>query len=145
MSDNNYPIPVFHFLVDWGGKKGEFTEVSGLSAEVGVIEYRHGLSPQYSTIKMPGQKTFNNITCSRGIFKGDNELFEWWKTINLNQIARRDITISLLDESHEPVISWKIYNAWPTKVDGPSLNSRGDEVAVETLEIAHEGLECVQS
>ena len=145
MTDNNYPIPVFHFLVDWGGKKGEFTEVSGLGAEVSIIEYRHGLSPQYSTIKMPGQKTFNNITCSRGIFKGDNELFEWWKTINLNQIARRDITISLLDEDHEPVMSWKIFNAWPVKVDGPSLNSRGDEVAIETLEMAHEGLECVQS
>ena len=144
MADNTYPIPSFHFMVEWGGKKGEFNEVSGLNAEVKTIEYRHGLSPNYTPIKMPGQQTYSNITCKRGIFKGDNQLFEWWKSITMNKVKRRDITISLLDEAHNPVMVWKIYTAWPVKVDGPSLNAQGDEVAFETLELAHEGLEAMQ-
>ena len=143
MSEVSYPLPVFHFLVDWGGTKGEFTEVSGLNFEANVIEYRHGLSPQYSTIKMPGMQSNGPITCRRGVFKGDNEFFQWWKSINLNKVERRNITISLLDETHEPVITWQVRNAWPSKVEGPSLNAQGDEIAMESLELAHEGIECV--
>ena len=76
----------------------------------------------------------------RGITKGDNELFHWFNTVSLNKIERRDLTISLLNESHEPVVVWKVRNAWPSKVDGPTLNSTGNEVAIETVELAHEGL-----
>lgn len=136
----NYPLPVFHFNVEWGGTNLGFSEVSGLTQEVQVIEYRDGLSPQYSVIKMPGIRKYNNITLKRGIIKGDNEFFQWLNTVSLNTIERRDLTISLLNENHEPVMTWSILQAFPVKVEGPGLKASGNEVAVESIELAHEGL-----
>ena len=135
-----YPLPKFHFRVEWGGTRIGFTEVTGLEVSTDVIEYRDGASPDYSKIKMPGMQKFGNITLKRGIFKSDNEYYSWWNTHALNTIERRDITISLLNESHEPVVVWKIKNAWPVKVQSTDLKGDGNEVAVETIEIAHEGL-----
>ncbi len=135
-----YPIPKFHFQVEWGGSRIGFTEVSGLDITTEVIDYRDGASPEYTKIKMPGQRTFSNITLKRGTFAGDNEFYAWFNTVNLNQIERRDLTISLLNESHEPVVVWKVKNAWPSKVTPTDLNSDGNEVALETLELVHEGL-----
>ncbi|MCS3870507.1 phage tail-like protein [Chryseobacterium ginsenosidimutans] len=98
---STYPLVKFAFEVDWGGKKIGFQEVSGLNVEAGLIEYRHGASPDFSKIKMPGLKVFNNITLKRGTFKSDNEFFAWFQTIQLNTVERRSITISLLDENGE--------------------------------------------
>jgi len=136
----NYPIPKFHFSVEWAGAKIGFTEVTGLEVSTEVIEYRDGASPEYHKIKMPGMQKFSNITMKRGTFKGDNDYYNWWNTVALNTIERRDLTISLLNESHEPVVVWKIKNAWPVKVQSTDLKSDGNEVAIETIEIAHEGL-----
>jgi phage tail-like protein len=135
-----YPISKFHFQVEWGGTTVGFTEVSGLDITTEVIEYRDGASPEYSKIKMPGQRKFSNITLKRGTFKGNNEFYNWFNTVNMNQIERRDLTISLLNESHEPVVVWKVKNAWPTKVTPTDLKADGNEVALESLELAHEGL-----
>jgi phage tail-like protein len=118
-----------------------FSEVSGLEMEAEVIEYRDGLSPTYSAIKMPGLKKYTNITLRRGIYAGDNEFAEWFETIKLHTVERRDLTISLLDEEHNPAMTWKVKNAWPTKVSGPGLKATGNEVAIESMEIAHEGIE----
>ena len=135
-----YPLPKFHFSVEWGGTRIGFTEVTGLEVNTEVIEYRDGSSPEYAKIKMPGMQKFGNITMKRGIFKSDNEYFNWWNTHALNTIERRNITISLLNEKHEPVVVWKIKNAWPVKVQSTDLKGDGNEVAIETIEIAHEGL-----
>jgi phage tail-like protein len=136
----DYPIPVFHFKVEWGGKNVGFSEASGLTQELQLIEYRDGNSPDYSTIKMPGLHKYNNITLKRGVMKGDNEFFKWLNTVKLNTIERRDLTISLLNEKHEAVMVWKAHNAFPVKVEGPGLKASGNEVAIESIEIAHEGL-----
>lgn len=139
-----YPLPVFHFRVEWSGDSGgnsiAFSEVSGLNVETQVIEYRDGSMPDYSVIKMPGMQKFGNITLKRGVTKGDNDFFKWWNTHQLNSIERRNITISLLNESHEPVVIWKVNNAFPVKVDGGSYKANGNEVSIETLELAHEGI-----
>lgn len=135
-----YPLPAFHFRVEWGGTNLGFTEVSGLNVETQVIEYRDGLSPDYSVIKMPGMQKFGNVTLKRGVMQGDNEFFDWWNTYQMNKIERRDITISLLNEKHEPVVVWKVRNAFPTKVDGGTLKATGNEVSIESIEIAHEGI-----
>jgi len=135
-----YPIPKFHFQVDWSGTKIGFTEVTGLEVTTEKIEYRDGASPEYNKIAMPGMQTFGDLTLKRGIFAGDNEFYDWWNTVSLNTIERRDITISLLNESHEPVVVWKIKNAWPTKVTSTDLNSTGSETAIETVVVAHEGM-----
>lgn len=135
-----YPIPKFHFRVEWGGTRIGFTEVTGLEVSTDVIEYRDGASPEYSKIKMPGMQKFGNITMKRGTFAHDNEYYNWWNTHALNTVERRDITISLLNETHEPVVVWKVKNAWPVKVQSTDLKGDGNEVAIETIEIAHEGL-----
>ncbi len=136
----NYPLPKFHFQVEWGGASIGFTEVSGLDVETEVIEYRDGASPEYAKTKMPGMQKFSNITLKRGTFKGDNDFFNWWNTVALNTIDRRDLTISLLNENHEPVVVWKVKNAWPSKVQSTDLKADGNEVAIESIELAHEGL-----
>jgi phage tail-like protein len=136
-----YPLPVFHFTVQWGGTRIGFSEVSGLTQESQVIEYRDGQFPEYSSIKMPGLRKFSNVTLKRGIVKADNDFFKWLSTIKLNQVERRDVVISLLNEEHTPVMTWKIHNAFPVKVEGPGLKASGNEVAIESIEIAHEGLE----
>ncbi|WP_310461407.1 phage tail protein [Sphaerotilus sp.] len=136
-----YPVPVFHFTVQWGGNRIGFSEVSGLTQENQAIEYRDGSFPEYSSIKMPGLRKFSNVTMKRGIVKADNDFFKWLSTIKLNQVERRDVVISLLNEEHTPVMTWKIHNAFPVKVEGPGLKASGNEVAIESIEIAHEGLE----
>lgn len=136
----NYPVSVFHFQVEWGGNRIGFTEVTGLSVELQNIDYREGNSLEYQVTKMPGIPQYSNITLKRGIFRGDNEFFQWLNTVKLNNIERRDLTISLLNEEHEPVVSWKVKDAFPKKVEGPTLNSTGNEVAVESIELCHEGL-----
>jgi len=137
---SNYPLPKFHFQVEWGGTRIGFTEVSGLSTETEVIEYREGFNPEYSKVKMPGMQKFGNITLKRGTFSSDNEYYQWWNTVKLNTIERRDMTISLLNENHDPVMVWKVKNAWPSKVQSTDLKADGNEVAIESLEIVHEGL-----
>lgn len=135
-----YPLVKFHFQVEWGGTKIGFTEVSGLDVETEVVEYREGSSKEYSKIKMPGMQKYSNLTLKRGTFKSDNEYFAWWNSVKLNTIERRDITISLLNEEHEPVVTWKIKNAWPSKIQSTDLKADGNEVAIESMEIVHEGL-----
>lgn len=136
-----YPLPVFHFTVQWGGTRIGFSEVSGLTQENQPIEYRDGSFREYSSIKMPGLRKFSNVTLKRGVIKADNEFFQWLSTVKLNQVERRDVVVSLLNENHEPVMTWKIQNAFPVKVEGPGLKASGNEVAIESIEIAHEGLE----
>lgn len=137
---DTYPLPSFHFTVEWGGATVDFQEVSGLGMEVQVIEYRQGASPEYTPVKMPGQVKYNNITLKRGIVVGNNEFFEWWNTMKMNKIERRDITISLLNENHEPTVVWKVKNAFPVRVLYGDLKAGVSEVAIEILEIACEGI-----
>ncbi|MGK7908810.1 MAG: phage tail protein [Synechococcus sp.] len=136
----DYPLPKFHFQVEWGGTNISFTEVTGLEVTTEKLEYRGGASLEYNKTNFPGMQTYGDLTLKRGIFDGDNEFYDWWNTVALNTIERRDITISLLNESHEPVVVWKVKNAWPTKVTSTDLNSTATDVAVETLVLAHEGL-----
>lgn len=143
----DYPLPKFHFQVEWGGTKIGFTEVSGLDVETEVIEYRSGESPTYNKTKQPGLTKYSNITLKRGTFQSDNEFYDWWKeTVKFQEgnstgsIYRRDLTISLLNEEHSPIIVWKVVNAWPTKVQPTDLKADGNEVAIESIEIVHEGI-----
>ena len=140
-----YPLPKFHFQVKWDpGTRIGFTEVTGLDKQVEAIEYREGSSKDYSKIKMPGLHKFSNITLKRGTVAKDTEFFDWINEINLNKVTRRDIVISLLDEKHEPIMTWKALAAFPIKVQASDLKADGNEVAIETIEIAHEGLNIVK-
>ena len=85
-------------------------------------------------------KKFGNVTMKKGIFKGDNKFWDWFNQIKMNTIKRLPVTISLLDEAGKAVMVWTLTNAWPTKITGTDLKSEGNEVAIETIEIVHEGL-----
>lgn len=139
-SKNVWPIPKFSFMVKVGSDEIAFQEVSGLDMEAQVIEYRAGNSKTFSTFKMPGLKKFGNITMKKGVFKGDNALFNWFKEVNMNEVARKSITISLLDEKAGVTMVWSVVNAFPIKIAVTDLKAEGNEVAVETIEFAHEGI-----
>lgn len=139
----NYPLPKFHFLVEWNeGNENDlrFTEVSGLTVETEAIEYRDGYMREYRKVKMPGMQKDGNITLKRGTFKGQGTFYEWYDTIALNTVDRRNVNIKLLNEEHQPVIVWRVKNAWPLKVEATDLKADGNEVAIETMELAHEGI-----
>lgn len=136
-----YPLPTFHFTVEWGGERIGFSEVTGLTQENQAIEYRDGSFPEYSSIKMPGLRKFSNITMKRGIIKSDNDFFKWLSTVKMNTVERRNLIISLRDEKLNPVMVWNVSNAFPVKVEGPQLKASANEVAIESIEVAHEGLE----
>lgn len=139
--DNVWPLPKFYFSVDIGSRTDiSFQEVSGLDTETEPIDYRHGNSKDFSLIKMPGLAKYTNITLKKGIFVNDNEFWNWYDQIELNTIERVPVVIKLLDENGAPTMIWKLKNAWPTKIQGTDLKSDSSEVAVETLEIVHEGL-----
>jgi len=140
-SQTVWPLPAFNFQVSWGSQtKIPFQEVSGLDTETQVIEYRHSNSPAYSTIKMPGIKKFGNVTMKKGVFTKDNAFWDWYKEIAMNTTKRVNVVVELLDEKGVPTMTWTLANAWPTKISSPTLKSDGNEVAIQTIEIAHEGL-----
>ncbi len=91
-------------------------------------------------MKMPGLQNFTNIVLKRGMAKGDNDFHKWLMSIKLNTVERRDVTISLLNEEHQPVVTWKVRNVFPVSVKAGNLTSSGNEVAIESIELAHEGL-----
>jgi phage tail-like protein len=144
-STSVWPLPKFYFQVEWDSEKVSFQEVSGLDMEAPVIEYRRGDSPGFSTIKMPGIKKTGNVTMKKGVLKSDNKFRDWFNEIKMNTIKRKTITIKLLDESGSPTMIWTLANAWPTKITGTDLKSDGNEVTVETIEIAHEGITIANS
>jgi phage tail-like protein len=135
------PYLNFNFIVDIGaGDELGFSEAEVPSGEIEVIEYREGADRVNTARKLPGLAKYPNVTLKRGI-TGSTDLFEWWKSVRDGQVVRRNVTITLLDEQRQAVYRWLLRSAWPVKIEGPTLNASGNEVAIETLELAHEGLE----
>jgi phage tail-like protein len=137
-----WPMPKFRFEVDLGTELTNvaFQEVSGMDTENQIIEYRKTNSPQFSTEKMPGIAKYGNIILKRGVFVNDNAFWKWYDSIKMNTIKRQTVLIKLLDENGKVTMQWQLDNAWPTKITSTDLKSDGNEVAVDTLEIAHEKL-----
>ena len=140
--NTDWPLPKFYFEVTLGSMVSTvpFQEVSGLDTETQPIEYRHSDSKQFSTIKMPGISKTGNVTLKRGVFVNDTNFWKWYDAIKMNLIKRETVTIQLLDESGSPTMTWTLQNAWPTKIIGTDMKSDANEVAVESMELAHEGL-----
>lgn len=142
--ENMWPIPKFYFSVDMGSDSGigevPFQEVSGMDLESQIIEYRAGNDPRFSTAKMPGLVKSGNVTMKKGMFTDDNAFWEWYGKIKMNTVARTTITIKLLDEAGSPLMTWSLANAWPTKLTVTDLKADANEVAIESIEIVHEGI-----
>lgn len=137
-----WPMPKFNFEVDFGTTltKIAFQEVSGMDHEVQIIEYRNSNSPLFKTMKMPGIVKHGNITMKRAVFAADMTFWTWMNLIKMNTIARTTVLIKLLDQTGTVRMQWQLINAWPTKISSTDLKSDGNEVAIDTIEIAYENL-----
>ena len=135
----SYPHGKFRYKVEIDGlDAGGFSEVSGFDASIDVMEYREGDMVQ-TPMKVPGLKKYGNITLKQGL--ADSTVLYDWMTSGINgAVDRKTITITLLDQEEAPAASWQVINAWPIKYTAPDFNATSSEIAIETLEIAHEGM-----
>jgi phage tail-like protein len=134
------PVCNNHFQVEWGGDRIGFMEVSGLAMELAVVSFREGASTESQPRLMPGALGFDPVVLRRALVPGDNAFFEWIQTASFGTVERRDVTVSLLDAAHQPVVVWKLRNAFPSRLAYSPLQADGNEVAVESLTLVHEGL-----
>ena len=141
--DSTRPLPKFFFSVRLGDDKNvTFQEVTGLQAESKAIEYRHGNSPNFSPVKMPGLSSVGHVTMKKGVVAKGTQLFEWCLDVKKGEsFTRCVVEISLLDEDGRPQMTWTLNNAWPTQVTGTDLKADGNEITVESIDIAFETLE----
>jgi phage tail-like protein len=138
--DRNDPYAAFNFIVEVDGViVGGFAECGGLTTETDVIEYRNG-DEDITVRKLPGKAKYTNVTLKRG-YTDSRELWEWRKQVIGGRTQRKSGTIQLLNEARQPALKWNFREGWPSKWEGPALNAKNNEVAIESLEIAHEGLE----
>ena len=134
------PFASFNFKLEIEGiTVAGFSEVTGLNQESNVIDYREGQEP-ITPRKLPGLNKFGNITLKRGI-SPDMSVYNWRKTVTDGDIERRNASIVLHNEKHEEVVRWNLVNAWPSKYVGPDLKANANEVAIESVELTHEGVE----
>lgn len=134
-----YPYPRFHFRVDIGGMiQAGFTECTGLGSTTDVVEYREGQEAS-NPRKLARNTHYSNIVLKRGITDA-LELQEWRQAVLDGQTVKFDGVIELLNELQEPVARWIFRRGWPCRLSGPDLNSTENDVAIEELEICHEGL-----
>ena len=134
-----YPLPAYNFRVEVDGQTVGFSEVAGLSIGYETVTYVEsptaGLGPRY--MRMPGKPTDTKITLKKGVVTGVSvaTLFSWINSIQLNRVQKKDIAIRLCDENGTPVVSWKVQNAFPTKLDAPSFTASSNDVAIESIEL----------
>lgn len=135
------PYGQFNFLVEIDGViQAGFSEASGLSTDTNIIEYREGNEQHGTTRKLPGLMKYANIVLKRG-YTANKALWNWRKKVIDGRTQRASGSIILLDEARQPALRWNFREGWPSKWEGPGLNGKTSEVAIETMEIAHEGLE----
>lgn len=135
-----YPLTTLHFDVSWQGLGTNFSEVSGLTMEQEVTEYRGGAELTRYVRKGPALRKYGNVTAKRGIVpqEAGNSLFEWFNTPPHADSFRRDVIVRLLNEQGDAAMVWTIAGAWPVKIEGPGLKSTGTDIALESVEFACE-------
>jgi phage tail-like protein len=134
------PFGNYNFLVELDGiSRAAFQECSGFDSTIDVIEHREG-GENTVLRKLPGMTKYSNIVLKWGV-TDDTELYDWHRKVIKGDIERKNGSIVMLNRKGEEVVRWNFVRAWPTKWDGPDFNAEGNDVAIETLELAHEGVE----
>jgi phage tail-like protein len=140
MAELVYPFKKYNYDVQVDGASvGGFSEVSAPAITIEPIEYREGNFSVNTAGKQPGLVKYDNITLKWGLTKSD-ALYKWAKEVEGGTIKRKSVVISLQDDQHKEVAKWTAINAWPTKYTGPDVNATASEVAIEQLELVHEGV-----
>jgi phage tail-like protein len=134
------PLTSFNFILDIQGMRAGFSEIGGLSTETDIVEYREG-NEDITMRKLPGKRKYANLSLKRGFTPNGKDLWEWRKKVIEGKTQRLSGTITLLNEARQPTLVWKFYEAWPSKWAGPAFNAKNNDVAIEEMELAVEGLE----
>jgi phage tail-like protein len=141
MARRDDPYLNYNFLVELGGGVAAgFSEADLPAGRIEAVAYREGADRTSAARLLPGRVEYDTLVLRRG-FAGDPELFQWWRAVVQGNVDRRNVSVVLLDEQRQEVARWNLRRAWPTKYEPPSLNGLGNDVAIETLELAHEGIE----
>jgi phage tail-like protein len=136
----NDPFRGYNFVLEIDNvAKGAFSEVGGLTADGDSVDYREGTDLQPNVRKLAGLRKFTNLTLKRG-YTPDKSLWQWYTNVMNGVDDRRNVTIVLLNERREAVLRWHAENAWINKIEGPALKASSNDVAMESLELVHEGL-----
>jgi phage tail-like protein len=138
MATDPYRSFNFELVID-NIPSGAFSEASGLTAEGDAVDYREGTDRQPNVRKLVGLRKYANIVLKRG-YTLDTALWTWYGNIHDGLADRRNVTINLLNEQRTAVLRWHAERAWINKIEGPSFKASGNEVAIESVEIVHEGL-----
>lgn len=132
------PLENFRFRVEIEGiVQAGFTECSGLGSHIEVVEIREGTDATSATRKIPGRVTYPDIVLKWGVTTS-RELYNWHQAVINGQLQRKSGSVVLLDSERQEVVRWNFTNAWPSKFDGPTLNAKGNDVAIESLTITCE-------
>lgn len=141
-----YPLPIYNYRVDLGSDTIAFSEVSGLVIEYDVTTFKESpVEPGIAgprTLHMPAQGTPTDITLKKGVVRraSINALYKWIATVATNQIEKKDIFVHLCDETGAPVITYKVTNAFPTKLEAPTFDASSNDAAVDTLQLRADGV-----
>jgi phage tail-like protein len=148
-TQRDLPYSNFNFLVSVGGAQGDgsegtivggFSDFSGIGMDVNYAEYRNGNERVNTARKVPNTHKLDDVTLKRGLI-GSTDLFDWLATVRDGTFDARDVSITLLDEARQPVMTWRLHRAQPKKWTGPTLAGKGGgEVAMEELQLTHEGI-----
>ncbi|MBM3235937.1 phage tail protein [Candidatus Poribacteria bacterium] len=141
--ERNDPYRNFRYRLEIDGiQQAGFSDASGFDTTVDVVEYREG-NETPTVRKLSGLTKYGNLTLKWGITDSSMELYKWHRAGFLGKVERKNISVIVLDEEGSDVARWNFIQAWPTKYTPPTLTAKGNEVAIETLEIVHEGMERV--
>lgn len=136
----DYPLPIYNYRVDINGVSISFSEVSGLELSFETQTYKESFAVSGKVgpniMYMPGQIQPVNISMKKGLVKGKSipVFYDWINTTQINQIEKRDIVVHLLDETGNTVVSWKVIDAFPTKLSAPSFDASSNDVAIESMD-----------
>lgn len=136
--ENPFPSSRFYIEID-GINKAVFTEAEGLQIEVDVFEYEEGGNNGF-VHRLPGRVRVSNLTLKRGLVQS-NQLFKWQAEIAQGKVTRRNVSVVLYDPAGTEVIRWNLIKAYPVRWIGPAFRATDQVASIETLELAHAGLE----
>jgi phage tail-like protein len=147
----DYPLPVYNYRVDIGNETIAFSEISGMEMSFETISYSESRStsgkPGPVVMHMPGQAKPVQLTLRKGYVRAKSiaVLYDWIKSIELNRVEKKDVTVHLCDEKGLSVVRWKVIDAFPTKLTAPTFSATANEVAIESMELMASSLEISES
>lgn len=144
-TSSTHPYNAFNFIVEIGSKPAAgFEECILPAASIEVLEYREGIELTTNVHKLPGLVRYGNLVLKRGL-TDSMDLWTWFDSIVSGAGTTQDVVVTLRDATKNPAVMWKFKNCWPVKYEPSPLNATRSGLAIETLELAVDGMEIAPS